>query len=57
MNDHMIRGTAFNGEVRFFAADTKETVEEARQIHNTSPLCTAALGRMLTAGAMMGTMG
>ncbi|MCR5209757.1 MAG: Hsp33 family molecular chaperone HslO [Lachnospiraceae bacterium] len=57
MSDYMIRGTAFSGEVRFFAADTKETVEEARRIHNTSPLCTAALGRLLTAGAMMGTMG
>lgn len=35
---------------------TTETVEEARKDHNTSPVATAALGRLLTAGAMMGTM-
>lgn len=57
MSDTMIRGTAFGKEVRFFAADTRETVEEARRIHDTWPLCTAALGRLLTAAAMMGTMG
>ena len=57
MKDHMIRGTGFGSQVRFFAASTKETVEEARRIHDTYPLCTAALGRLLTAGAMMGAMG
>ena len=56
MNDYIIRGTAANDQVRFFAAYTKETVETARQDHNTSPVATAALGRLLTAGAMMGTM-
>ena len=56
MSDYMIRGTAAEGQVRFFAAFTKDTVEYARAAHNLSPICTAALGRLLTAGAMMGAM-
>ena len=56
MNDYIIRGTAANAQVRFFAAYTKDVVETARQKHNTSPVATAALGRLLTAGAMMGSM-
>jgi len=56
MNDYIIRGTAANDQVRFFAAYTKDVVETARQKHNTSPVATAALGRLLTAGAMMGSM-
>lgn len=56
MADYIIRGTAANDQVRFFAATTKEMAETARKIHNTSPVATAALGRLLTAGAMMGSM-
>lgn len=56
MSDYIIRGTAANDQVRFFAATTKNLAEDARQIHNTSPVATAALGRLLTAGAMMGSM-
>lgn len=56
MSDYIIRGTAANDQVRFFAATTKDMVETARSIHNTSPIATAALGRLLTAGAMMGSM-
>lgn len=56
MSDYIIRGTAANNQVRFFAATTKNMVETARTIHNTSPVATAALGRLLTAGAMMGSM-
>ena len=56
MKDYIIRGTAANDQIRFFAAYTKEVVETARQNHNTSPVATAALGRLLTAGAMMGSM-
>lgn len=56
MNDYIIRGMAANNQVRFFAANTKNLVEDARQRHNTSPVATAALGRLLTGGAMMGSM-
>ena len=56
MSDYMIRGTAAEGQVRFFAAYTRNTAEYARAAHNLSPICTAALGRLLTAGAMMGAM-
>lgn len=54
--DYIIRATAANHEIRAFMATTKEMVEEARVRHNTSPVATAAIGRLLTASAMMGTM-
>lgn len=56
MTDYIVRATAANAQIRAFACTTKEMVETARQAHNTSPVMTAALGRLLTAGAMMGTM-
>ncbi|MBR5047061.1 MAG: Hsp33 family molecular chaperone HslO, partial [Eubacterium sp.] len=56
MGDYIIRGMACGNQVRFFAAVTTELVEEARRRHDTSPVSTAALGRLLTAGAMMGAM-
>ena len=56
MNDYIIRATAANGQIRAFAAVTTQMVETAREHHNTSPVATAALGRLLTAGAMMGSM-
>ena len=56
MKDYIVRATAANGQVRAFAAITREIVEEARQHHGTSPVATAALGRLLTAGTMMGSM-
>lgn len=56
MADYIIRATAAQGQIRAFAATTKDMVEEARRAHNTSPVATAALGRLLTAGAMMGIM-
>lgn len=56
MKDYMVRATAGNGQVRAFAATTRNSVEDARSRHNTSPVATAALGRLLTAGAMMGSM-
>ena len=55
MNDYMIRATAAEGQIRAFAATTKEMVETAKNAHNTSPIATAALGRLMTAAAMMGS--
>ncbi|MEF9954992.1 MAG: Hsp33 family molecular chaperone HslO [Clostridium sp.] len=54
--DYIVRATAADGQVRAFAATTRNLVEYARSAHNTSPVATAALGRLLTAGAMMGIM-
>ncbi len=54
--DYAVRGTAAGGQIRAFAAATKDLTEEARRAHNTSPVATAALGRLLTAGVMMGAM-
>lgn len=54
--DHIIRATADKEHIRAFAATTKDMTENARIAHNTSPVVTAALGRLLTAGAMMGIM-
>ena len=56
MSDYIISGTAYNNQVRFFASTTKNLVEEGRKAHNLSPIATAALGRLMTAGAMMGAM-
>jgi len=56
MNDTIIRGMAADNQVRFFCAYTKDVVEASRVCHNTSPVATAALGRLLTAGAIMGSM-
>lgn len=54
--DYIVRATAANHQLRIFAATTRDLVEEARKIHGTSPVATAALGRLLTAGSMMGSM-
>lgn len=54
MQDYVIRATAGNGSIRAFAANTRNLVQHAREIHHTSPVASAALGRMLTAAAMMG---
>lgn len=52
--DYIIRATAANGSIRAFAATTKNMTEYARSVHHTSPVATAAIGRTLTAAAMMG---
>lgn len=56
MKDYFIRGMDKEGRIRIFVATTSHMVEEARLIHNTSPTATAALGRALTAGVLMGGM-
>ena len=56
MKDYIVRATAANGQVRAFAATTRGVVETARKDHNTSPIATVALGRLLTGAAMMGIM-
>ncbi len=56
MTDYIVRATAGDHQIRAFASTTRELVEHARSAHNTSSVTTAALGRLLTAGAMMGVM-
>lgn len=56
MKDYIVRGTAATGQIRAFAMTGKHLVEEARSRHQTSPVATAALGRLLCAGVMMGSM-
>ena len=56
MKDYMVRATAGNAQIRAFAATTKGMVDAAREAHNLSPVACAALGRLLTGGAMMGSM-
>ena len=56
MSDYLVRALAFDGKVRAFAAKTTETVGEAQRRHNTWPTATAALGRSITAGVIMGAM-
>ena len=56
MSDYIVRATAADSAIRAFAITSKEIVETARTNHNTSPTMTAALGRLLTGAAMMGSM-
>ena len=56
MSDYMVRATAANGQIRAFAVTSKELVETARRHHNTSPVITAALGRLMSGAVMMGAM-
>ena len=52
--DYLVRGTAAEGQIRAFACSTRNTAEEQRRIHNTSPIATAAMGRLMSAALMMG---
>lgn len=52
--DYIVRGTAANGMVRAMAITARGTVQTARDSHNTSPVVTAALGRLMMAAQMIG---
>lgn len=56
MADYLVRATAANAQIRAFACTTRDMAETARALHGTSPVVTAALGRLLSAGCMMGSM-
>lgn len=56
MKDYVIRAVGADGSIRAFVGITTGLVEKARQIHDTTPVATAALGRTLTATVMMGLM-
>lgn len=56
MKDYMVRATAADAQIRAFAVTSRELVEYARSAHNLSPVVTAALGRLMTGGVMMGSM-
>ena len=56
MADCIVRATAANANIRAFAIQSTELAEEARNLHHTTPVVTAALGRLLSAGAMMASM-
>lgn len=56
MNGKLITGMSKNREVRIYVAETTDMVENARQLHQLSPIATAALGRTITVAAMMGMM-
>lgn len=52
--DKLIRGNSTDGSIRVFTAITTDTINKAHNIHNTSATASAALGRLLTAGAVLG---
>lgn len=56
MSDYMVRATAADAQIRAFAITSRELVETARKAHNTSPVVTAALGRLMSGAVMMGAM-
>lgn len=56
MTDYIVRATAADSSIRAFAINAKEMVETAREHHDTTPVMTAALGRLLCGAAMMGSM-
>jgi molecular chaperone Hsp33 len=56
MSDYIVRATAADSSIRAFAINSKTMVETARKHHDTTPVMTAALGRLLSGAAMMGSM-
>ena len=56
MTDYIVRATAADSSIRAFAINAKEMVETAREHHDTTPVMTAALGRLIFGAAMMVSM-
>lgn len=56
MSDYLVKALAFDGQIRAYAVKSTETVGEAQRRHYTWPVASAALGRTMTAGLMMGAM-
>src|SRR5437870_5791350 len=56
LSDYLVRATAADTTIRALAVVTTGLVEEARQRHKTAPTASAALGRTLTAGLLLGSM-
>lgn len=56
MKDYLVKALAYNGEVRAYSVCSTSIVKEAQQRHDTWSNASAALGRTLTAGVMMGAM-
>ncbi len=56
MSDYIVRATAADAQIRAFAITSRELAERARKVHNTSPVATAALGRLMSGAVMMGAM-
>lgn len=56
MSDYLVKALAFEGQIRAYAVKSTETVGEAQRRHYTWPVASAALGRTMTAGLMMGAM-
>ena len=52
--DYLLRATAAEGQIRAFVCTTRDTAEEQRKLHNTSPIATVAIGRLMSAALMMG---
>ncbi|WP_066321824.1 Hsp33 family molecular chaperone HslO [Bacillus sp. FJAT-29814] len=56
MSDYLVKALGFNGSIRAYAVTSTDTVSEAQRRHQTWRTASAALGRTLTAGVMMGAM-
>jgi len=54
--DYLVKALAFDGQVRAYAIKSTDTVSEAQRRHYTWPIASAALGRTISAGVMMGAM-
>ena len=54
--DEMIRGTLMDGQVRIMMCETTQMAQRAADIHHATPVCTAAMGRLMTATSMLGVM-